>query len=60
MGVTYFSRTKNELVGSHRVMSRPDTCLGIRIHLSICGGVEHFIFRLMYVINNDINSDRIK
>ena len=38
-----------ELAGSHRLMSRPDTCLGIRTHLSICGGREHFIFRLMYV-----------
>ena len=39
----------NQLAGSHRLMSRPDTCLGIRTHLSICGGMEHFIFRLMYV-----------
>ena len=49
VGVTYLSRTKSELAGSHRLMSRPDTCLDIRTHLSICGGMEHFIFRLMYV-----------
>ena len=30
-------------------LSRPDTCLGIGIHLSICGGMEHFTFGLMYV-----------
>ena len=45
VSVTYLSRTKSELAGSHRLMSRPDTCLGIRTHLSICGGMEHFIFR---------------
>ena len=49
VGVTYLSRTKSELAGSHKLMSRPETCLGIRTHLSICGGMEHFIFRLMYV-----------
>ena len=25
------------------------TCFRLRTHLSICGGMEHFIFRLMYV-----------
>jgi hypothetical protein len=49
VGVTYLSRTKSELAGSHRLMSRPDTCLGIRTHISIYGGMEHLIFRLMYV-----------
>ena len=49
VGVTYLSHTKSELAGSHRLMSRPDTCLGIRTHLSICGCMEDFIFRLMYV-----------
>ena len=34
---------------THRLMSGPDTCIGVLIHLSICGGMEHFIFRLMYV-----------
>ena len=23
--------------------------IGIRIYVSICGGMEHFLFRLMYV-----------
>ena len=41
--LTYLSRTKSELAGYHRLMSRPDTCLGIRTHLSICEGMEHFI-----------------
>jgi len=41
------SRTKSELAGSHRLMSRPDTCIGIRISVSIYGGMEHFIVRLM-------------
>ena len=35
--------------GPHRLMSIPDTCIGIRVQVSICGGMEHFIFRLMYV-----------
>jgi len=34
---------------SDRLMSRPDTCIGIRIHLSTCGSMEHLIFILMYV-----------
>ena len=49
VGVTHLSCMKSELAGSHRLMSRPDTYLGIRTHLSICAGMEHFIFRLMYV-----------
>ena len=41
VGVTYLSRTKSELAGSHRLMCRPDTCLGIRTHLSICAQYAH-------------------
>ena len=48
MGVTYLSPTKSELAGPHRLMSRPDTCIGLCIYVYICGGVEHFIFRLKY------------
>ena len=33
---------KSGLAGPHRLMSSPDTCIGLRIY------VEHFIFRLMY------------
>ena len=48
VGVTCLSYTKSGLAGSHRLMSSPDTCIGLRIYVSICGGIEHFIFRLMY------------
>ena len=49
VGVTYLSRTKSELAGPHRLMSSSDPCIDIRIHVSICGGMERFIIRLMYV-----------
>ena len=47
-GMTYLSCTKSKLAGPHRLMSRPDTCIGLCIYVSTCGGVEHGIFRLKY------------
>ena len=40
VGVTYLWSTKSELTGPHRLMSIPDTCIGLRIHVSIYGGVD--------------------
>ena len=46
---TYGYLSKSELAGLHRLISSPDKYIGIRIYVSICGGMEHLIFRLMYV-----------
>jgi len=43
-GVTYSSHMKSELAGPHRLMSSPDACVSLRMYLSICGNIEHFIF----------------
>ena len=32
----------------HGLMSSPHTCISIRIYVMKYGGVEHFIFRLVY------------